>query len=190
MNPLVLVGPAVEPVTLAEMKLYLRLDGADEDDLVSALIMAGRLTVERTARIALIDQTWRLRLPAWPAGRVVRLPFHPLAAVEAVRVGTGPGTFALVDPGSYRLDLSCEPGSLLVDTAVPDPATRAAGIEIDVTCGFGASATAVPQPLILAVRRLVAYWFETRGDTVRPGTPALPADALALVAPFTRPRLA
>lgn len=190
MNPLVLVGPAVEPVTLAAMKRYLRLDGDDEDDLVSALIMAGRLTVERTARIALVDQTWRLRLSAWPADRAVTLPFHPLTSVEAVRVGTASGAFALVDPGSYRLDLGCEPGRLLVDVGVPDPATRAAGIEVDVVCGFGTSPAAIPEPLVLAVRRLVAYWFEHRGDAARPGTPALPADALALVAPFVRPRLA
>lgn len=41
MNPIRLAGPAVEPIPLAGMKTYLRLDQDDEDELVEALVAAG-----------------------------------------------------------------------------------------------------------------------------------------------------
>lgn len=191
MNPIAVDGPAVEPISLADMKSYLRLDGDDEDDLVSALIVAGRLAVEQAGRIALISQTWRLRLAAWPGDRVVALPFRPFVSVEAIRVADG-GTSppSPVSSDLYRVDAASDPVRLLLDATIPAPARRSAGIQIDVVCGFGASAAAVPEPLRLAVRRLAAYWFERRGDEMPRRSPGLPADVLALVAPFAAPRLA
>ncbi len=190
MIPIALAGPAVEPIPLADMKAYLRLDGADEDDLVSALIIAGRLTVERHARIALIEQSWRLRLPAWPPDRVVLLPLLPVIGVDAVRVIGPPGPPVAVEPGLYRLDSSGDPARLLVDPTVPEPGSPSGAVEVDVTCGYGAIPAAVPEPLRLAIRRLVAHWFERRGDDQLPAAPGLPADARSLLAAFVRPRLA
>jgi hypothetical protein len=45
----------------------------------------------------------------------------------------------------------------------------------------------VPEPLRLAVKILVARWFENRGDIA--GEQILPPDALALLTPFRRARL-
>ena len=39
MKRILLEGPAVEPVLVAEMKAHLRLDGDEEDDLLGALIV-------------------------------------------------------------------------------------------------------------------------------------------------------
>ncbi|WP_375458417.1 hypothetical protein [uncultured Enterovirga sp.] len=190
MSPIALVGPAVEPVTLDAMKRYLRLDGTEEDDLVSALIMAGRLTVERTARLSLLEQSWRVRLRSWPPGRVVALPVFPVLAVEAVRLVRPASMPDLLSPDMYRLDLDCDPVRLLIDATAPDPAGPHGAIEIDVACGYGSAPAAVPEPLRLAIQRLVAHWFEHRGDDGPPPGGKLPADALALVAPYLRPRLA
>jgi hypothetical protein len=41
--------------------------------------------------------------------------------------------------------------------------------------------------LKLAIRILVAHWFENRGDVI--GEQILPPEALALVAPFQRMRI-
>lgn len=190
MNPIAIDGPVVEPVSLADMKAYLRIDGDDEDELVAALIMAARITIERAARIALIAQTWRLRLSAWPRDRVVPLPLRPVMSVEAVRVATGTAPPAAVDTDLYRLDETGQPARLLVEADVPDPTPRTGGIEIDLVVGFGAGPASVPEPLILATRRLVAFWFEARGDEPGRAASGLPADVASLLAPFTDPRLA
>jgi uncharacterized phiE125 gp8 family phage protein len=86
MHAIALAGPAVEPIPLAEMRGYLRLDSDAEDALVAGLIAAARLAIEGTTRLALIAQTWRLHLDACPADGVVILPLAPVLSVESVRL--------------------------------------------------------------------------------------------------------
>lgn len=189
MNPIALVGPAVEPVSLAEMKAHLRLDGPDEDALVEALIVAGRVTVERQTRLALIEQSWCFALQTWPRDLSVPLPLYPVRAIEEVRLSGEGGQDVVLSPAHYRLEPEGDVTRLVVDAAAPAPAGLPTRIEIDFACGFGSAPETVPEPLRLAIRRLVAYWFEHRGDERKPGQPSVPPDVRALIAPFARPRL-
>ena len=186
MTPLLIAGPAVEPVTLAEMRTYLRLDDNAEDDLVSALIKAARLLVEAACGRQLVEQTWRLVLDRWPYGRIVRLPLSPLIRVERVRVFDAAGTPADLAPALYRAETASDPPRVAVDSAAPEPGLAAEGIHLDVVVGFGPPAADVPAPLAQAVRLLVARWFENRGDAP---DAALPPDVATLVAPYRRARL-
>ena len=58
MTVVLTTAPAVEPISLAEAKAHLRLDASDEDALLTALITAARMFVERTLGVALITQSW------------------------------------------------------------------------------------------------------------------------------------
>jgi uncharacterized phiE125 gp8 family phage protein len=187
MHAIALAGPAVEPITLAEMRAYLRLDSDAEDALVAGLVAAARIAVESATRLALIAQNWRVLVEHWPADGAVSLPLAPVLSVEAVRLVPHSGAVVLVDATSYRLDTACDPARLLVHlSAVQPPAGDR--IEIDITAGFGSGPESVPEPLRLAIRRLASRWFENRGDTSIPPGPLDP-DIAALLAPFARPRL-
>ena len=187
MSPILVAGPAVEPVTLAEAKAHLRLDGNDEDVLVGSLVTAARHTLELATRRAFVAQTWRLRLNSWPEPRTIVLPLAPVITVVAVRVIPASGPAVTLGSALYRTAFEADPPSLIVDAAAPNPGAASGGIEIDASYGFGADGSAVPAPLRLAILRLLARWFERRGDG---DDPVLPADVAALVSPFCRPRLA
>lgn len=186
MSPILIDGPAVEPVTLAEMKVYLRVDHDGEDELIGGLIKAARLMVEAAARRILIEQSWRVMLDAWPRERIVTLPLSPLIAVESIKVFDASGTATEIEPDLIEADALCETPRIAVVRA-PAPGRARGGIVIDVRAGYGAAPDAVPAPLRLALKILVAHWFEKRGDVA--GEQTLPPEALALVAPFQRARL-
>jgi uncharacterized phiE125 gp8 family phage protein len=74
------------------------------------------------------------------------------------------------------------PGVIEVARAlVHEPEKPIAGIELDVTAGYGDSAAAVPEPLRQAIRLLVARAYESR-DRVEQD--ALPETVAALIAPY------
>lgn len=188
MTPILLAGPVIEPVTLADIKGYLRLDGNDEDRLIHSLITAARLMVEAESGRCLIGQTWRLVLDRWPPGGAIRLPLSPVSAIVAARVFGPDGIAAEVSPAALQLDGRADPPRVVVVGPVSAPGRAFSGIEIDVRAGHGEGMGDVPQPLRQAVRVIVARWFEMRGDDTG-GVPAVPGEAQALIAPFRRARL-
>jgi uncharacterized phiE125 gp8 family phage protein len=187
MTPILVDGPAVEPVTVPEMRAWLRLDDDAEDALVAALIKTARVIVEVIARRVLIESRWRVVLDHWPAGRIVRFPLSPVIAVDSVQVRDATGGAQTLAAGAYRMDAASDPARLFVDASAPEPGVAPGGIAIEFRAGFGATAAAVPEPLRHAIRLLIAHSFEHRGDDEAGGT--LPDDVLALLAPYRRPRL-
>jgi uncharacterized phiE125 gp8 family phage protein len=188
MIPIFVSGPAVEPITLADMKAYLRVEDDDsaQDDLISGLIKAARLTVEAASRRILIEQSWRVVLDRWPRDGTVLLPLSPLIAVDAVRITDASGATTELPDDAFEADAMSEPPRIIVEDA-PEPGKSRNGISIALRAGYGATPEAVPATLKLAIRILVAHWFENRGDVA--GEQILPPEALALVAPFQRARL-
>lgn len=58
--------PAVEPITLTEAKAHLRVDFADDNDLITTLIIVARQAVEEFTGRALITQTWQVFYDRFP----------------------------------------------------------------------------------------------------------------------------
>jgi uncharacterized phiE125 gp8 family phage protein len=64
------------------------------------------------------------------------------------------------------------------------PGRPAAGIEVDVTVGYGGAAADVPEPLRRAILMLTAHWHENRGLVANGAVSALPVSVAALIAPY------
>ena len=80
-------GPGIEPVSLAEVKAHLRLDGTAEDALLAmSASLTSRLHIESALGLALISQDWSLKIDAWPSDGVIVSPMRPLQDVTAIRV--------------------------------------------------------------------------------------------------------
>jgi uncharacterized phiE125 gp8 family phage protein len=179
MKRILLEGPAVEPILLAEAKAHLRVTENDEDDLVGALIAAARIAVETEIRRVLIAQEWRLIVDEWPEDGVT-LPLVPALSVEAVRAIDSDGVVTELTEDDYEFD----PADFSVTV---DPVAGAARYEIDFTSGYGETGAEVPQPLRQAIRLLVTHWYEHRSAvTLDDDLSAAPLGYRELVAPYRR----
>jgi uncharacterized phiE125 gp8 family phage protein len=190
MIPLIVNGPAIEPVALADAKRWLKLETSDDDDVVGALITAARLMLEAQIRRMLITQTWRLIYDRWPNGRLIKIPLAPFQSLTAMRVYDVNGAAQAVNASLYHLDSAPDLARIIFGAPQPNPGRNDAGIELDVVVGYGATPESVPEPLRQAIRMIVTGWYENRGDAGAEEATALPACVRALVAPYQRPRLA
>jgi uncharacterized phiE125 gp8 family phage protein len=192
MTAYLLAGPATEPVTLAEAKAYLRVDGSDEDSFISTLITAARLHAESVTGRATISQSWRVVFDAWPADRKVRLPVAPLQSLTEIRAYDADGAATALALAEFQPETGTAPAMLFVPNPVSDMPVirRHDALEIDYVAGYGDAPEDVPQDLRHAVLTLVGYWFENRDAVIVAGSGAVvPAGFELLVAPYRAVRL-
>jgi uncharacterized phiE125 gp8 family phage protein len=82
--------PDEEPVTLAQMKVQLELDGDTVedhrwDDLINDAIKSARQEMEDRLSRAFLTQTWDYYLDEFPCGNFIKLPFGNLQTVTSVK---------------------------------------------------------------------------------------------------------
>ncbi|MBL8548386.1 MAG: phage head-tail connector protein [Hyphomonadaceae bacterium] len=186
MSVRILTPPASEPVSLAEAKLFLRVDHAVEDDLISLLIVAAREAVETGCGRALISRRVRESLDIWRRDAVggALLSIGPATNVVAVRLVARNGTESVIDPERYRLDGARDRPRLVFESGLPAILRSAGAVEIDYDAGLAEAAEDLPVALRLAVLHVVAALYDTRiGDG------PLPETARALMRPFAPARL-
>ena len=172
-----LTPPSDEPVTLAEMKLHLRVTAEAEDDALAAMITAARVAAENFTGLAFMQQGLRLTLDSFD-GAVLELPKTPLIAITAVTVD-----------GAAKDDYTADiPTARIITANLPRPAAPLAGIRIDFTAGFGETADDVPAPLRQGIKQLVTRLFENRGEGMEAAL--MLSGAAALFQPYRRMRIA
>lgn len=183
-----LAGPAEEPVSLAEARAFLKVDDTAEDALLTTLVGAARLHVEGITGRALMAQSWRVVLDAWPADRQAKLPVTPLMAVTEITAYDASGAGHDIPLSQFLR----EPDRLLLPQTVSGmPVLRERqGIEMDYVAGFGTEPGDVPADIRQAILMLVAYWFEHRDAVIVAGSGAVvPSGFDRMVAGYKRVRL-
>lgn len=181
--------PLAEALTLAEVKAHLRLDGAEEDGLLVALIRVAREHLERVTGLCLTVQSWRLLLDSIPEDGVIHIARGPVQAVESLRLYDEAGEEILLPLQGHVLDGDARPARLMLGRSIAG--LRAVnGVEVDFTAGFGESGAEVPDTLKRAMLMHVAQMFAFRGALAVEDQPAdIPPGYDRLVAPFLIRRL-
>lgn len=168
MRVVTVVPPAVEPVTLAEAKRWLRVDSSDDDADIAALIVEAREKVEADSGVALITQVKTAFIAGFRSlWGDVNIPYPPLQSVSSVKFLDMGGTLLTIDPTTYVSQAGSIPARLWVPLGRSWPITGPYPDAVQVTyvCGFGDSADAVPMAAKMALRsRLVTTYL------YRPGT--------------------
>jgi uncharacterized phiE125 gp8 family phage protein len=158
-NLRVITAPAVEPVSLATAKLHLRVDGTDEDTLITSYIQSAREKGEAVSRRAFITQTLEVILDEWPDD-LLALPRAPLQSVTSVKYLDEAGVeHTWTD---YQVDARSTPGQLYFKSLPGGSLYPSGAIAIRFVAGYGSADTSVPQPIKNAILTAVAYWFEHR----------------------------
>ena len=160
---IVVTEPTVEPITLAELKEHLRIDGVEQDAYLTALITSARQRVERYLNRALITQTLRLTLDK--AGERIELPRAPLLTISNIKVYGDTNVESTVSADIYFANLDTEPGLVQLKTSSVWPYHReSASFKVNYTAGYGATAASVPAVIRHGVKMLAGKMYEHRGD--------------------------
>ena len=182
--------PAVEPITLAEVKSHLNISGSDDDTLITEYIKAARQLAEDYTGLKFITQTlegysdnWDggATQGQWWSGRVEGAYFsHVLNGQGHVTLDHGPcqsiTTFETIDQSNaastfnssnYYLenfDNRMFPRIHLNDGAtLPTALRQHNGIKITYVAGFGDTAADVPSSIKHALKYMTAELYEKRG---------------------------
>jgi uncharacterized phiE125 gp8 family phage protein len=168
----VVTPPAIEPVTLPQVKLHARVDHNDDDGLLEQKATAARQYVERFLGRPLISTTFDLFYDAFPLG-VITLPKSPVLSVTEIEYLDADGAeMSLVEGDDYTVDVASgriAPG----DAGWPSTDSVVSSVRIRFVAGYGATADEVPLPLREAVLQLAAQLYEHReaalyGQTAAP----------------------
>lgn len=139
------VPPAEEPVTLDEVKSYLKLSSDGEDGYVKSLIASARSYVEGRTGRALLKQKWQMNLkPPYP-------PKSPLLQCREKRLEIQLPHPPLLDIESVTIKENDIPYRIEEDTVVLSPSYWNQEISIHYWAGYGETRESLPPDLKMAV---------------------------------------
>ena len=187
MNLTLVTAPLIEPVTLTEAKNHMRVELDEDNTLIEGLIVAARQHAERFLKRQLITATWKLELDAFPANEI-RVPLPPMqSSTEAftmtVKYVNTEGTQTTWDSGEYDVDVRAEPGRIRPAYGYTWPSIRSQinAVEVNYQAGYGDAVTDIPEGIRLAIKILVAHWYENRQVVSGLQTNTIPLGAESLL---------
>jgi len=175
--------PETEPVSLTEAKAHLRVDITDDDNYILGLIAAARSWVETHLSRALITQSWRVVLDAFPPGPrgwcqaepdpmklyTILLPKGRVGSVGAVAYTDTAGASQSVAEADYILDNSSDDQFARLFPALgktwPATAELPGSVQIEFDVGYG-QAVDVPADIRQAIKLLLGSLYEHRESEV------------------------
>lgn len=177
-TPVASAGPLQEPVTLAELKEYMRVDTNDEDDLIRSLGVAAREWVEQWTGRALIQQTWDNFWVTWQDPFIVSRSL--LSTVTHVKYQDGDNAQQTLGTSIYSVDTDSTPGKvhLAYQQTYPTNLTVPNSIVIRFVAGYGLTTDDVPEAVKAAIKMLANDRFQNRECSMESGASASAAQAL------------
>lgn len=163
--------PAAEPITLAEAKLHLRVDHADEDAYITGLITSARLMCEQRTGKTLISSGWTAYGDEFTD--TLELPNPTVTSVASISYVDVNGTTQTLDASTYRVDMISDPARIKPVTEWPETDDRMNAVTVVYTAGY-ANANAVPAPLKQWMLLAIGDMYENRTASDRPMGTAAP----------------
>jgi uncharacterized phiE125 gp8 family phage protein len=203
--------PAAEPVTLAQAKLYLRVDFDDDDTLITALITAAREYCEKYTGRAFFNQAWVRTLDffplygrveasrnpsernTWPYGTwywnkvTIQLPFPRTVSVTSITYLDNDANQQTLPSSSYNVDTTCTPARIAPAQGVMWPIVSnyiPGSVKITFVAGSygdGTTTNICPQSICQAMLLLIGHWYQHREATSELSLKSIPFAVDALL---------
>jgi uncharacterized phiE125 gp8 family phage protein len=160
-------APTTSPISLAEAKAQMRVEGSDDDTIIQRYIDAAISFVDVQGALgrAMMTQTWGQWLSPNPG--TVLLLLGPVQSVSAIKYYDTDGALQTATLADF--DVFGTPNRITVSPksgkAWPTTQTRDDAIKIEYVVGYGSSPVNVPQTIRHALMMLVAHWYENRETT-------------------------
>ena len=164
-NYRLVTAPASEPLTLTEVKLYLRVDDTTEDNLITSLITAARSLVEGHTWMPLISQTWAMQFDKSELNELIwNVNKAPLSSFSSVTYYDSNNDLQTLATTEYETDIYGSPARFRLKS-VPVVYDRMNALQVNFVCGY-ANAAAVPQPIKQAMYMIIGHLYENRQDVI------------------------
>lgn len=180
MNPRVVTPPAQQPISLAQAKLFCRVDNDDDDTLLVGIIASATTSCEQILQRKLITQTLEYTLDSFAQPRPnqrplglsahyatpngwadrIELPWGPFESIVSVDYLDENGASQTVAVADYYV-LQVDPAVLLpgIDFSWPATYTKAGAVTIRYIAGYGYAAELIPEPILSWLRiRINTLW--------------------------------
>lgn len=188
------------PITIQAMKDYLRVDSSEDDELIAAYINTAVEAIKQYTRRAIKTETFVFKADGFAdangderllqlgpgvhtgsrpyllgGGETLDLPFPPLQSVTSL-VTYDRGNNALTfDAAQYQVDL--QSGRIYLNESETWPSDLRAQDAVEVTYVAGYGSTAVPAPILQAIRLHVEGMYD--GTCM-----GLSAEIMGMLAPY------
>jgi hypothetical protein len=178
-----ITGPAIEPVTVSDVKLYAHISHSVEDDIITSWIKTARKIAEDFLKRVFISQLWEMSFDSFP-NVPFDIPISPLLQLRSIiYYGTDNTEYTLYYDGTnpvstteeggdepttnsdFIIDLSGDPGRVALAYCKTWPTTELRSIDavrIRFFSGYGLTAADVPDNIKDAIYLYCAYCNENR----------------------------
>jgi len=163
MNLTLFTAPTTEPLTLDEVKSYLRIDSSLDDFYVYSLIVAARKYCENFQNRAYITQTWEMALDYWE-NKTVEIPKGNLQSITSIIYKDSAGISTTISSADYVVSTRGIVGRVTPTYSKSWPSFTPYPLDpivIKFVCGYG-TADDVPDTIKQAMYLLISHWWENR----------------------------
>lgn len=165
----IITEPAVEPVTLEQVKNHSRITHIEDDSWLLMAMVVARQYVEKTCELSLITQTRRTTFDGFRKPWLT-LAYGPTLSISEIQYYDQTNTLQTL--ANYQAALETNPCLIVPEVGQPWPQTmpnKMDAVKVTYVAGYGDPEN-VPAALKQAILLLVDHWYSNR-SAVEMGSP-------------------
>ena len=183
----VITDIVTEPVSVAEAKLYCKVQDTADDALFPVLITSARRMLEKYTMTSFAQKTLHATWVETPKDNVIELPYGPIISVDKIYRIDEEGTEEELVLNSDYYVMGDQDAIIKITSYWSSGMVYVNSIRVEYKAGYGNAATeTLPQELKLAILKQVATDYELRENIVQGITTVLSNESKILAAPYRK----